>query len=74
MAQLSVCEFLNQGKQLPILDARSPAEYQMGHSPQAYNLPLFSNEERAPVGTLYKQTGRYEALLTGLDIVGPKMR
>ena len=74
MAQLSVCEFLNQGKQLPILDARSPAEYQMGHIPQAYNLPLFSNEERAQVGTLYKQTGRYEALLTGLDIVGSKMR
>ncbi|MEO0331907.1 MAG: tRNA 2-selenouridine(34) synthase MnmH [Bacteroidota bacterium] len=74
MAQLPVHEFLSRGEQLPILDVRSPAEYQAGHIPQAHNLPLFSNKERAQVGTLYKQTGRYEALLKGLDVVGSKMR
>ncbi|MEM9832480.1 MAG: tRNA 2-selenouridine(34) synthase MnmH [Bacteroidota bacterium] len=74
MAQLSVHEFLNHSKQLPVLDVRSPAEYRAGHIPQAHNLPLFSDDERAQVGTLYKQAGRYEALLKGLDVVGPKMR
>jgi len=74
MARLSVHEFLTQAKQLPVLDVRSPAEYQAGHVPGAHNLPLFTNEERAQVGTLYKQTGRHEAFLRGLDLVGPKMR
>ncbi len=74
MAHLPISAFLEQSSSIPILDVRSPAEYQSGHIPRAHNLPLFSNEERAQVGTLYKQTGRYEALLQGLDIVGPKMR
>lgn len=58
----------------PLLDVRTPAEYERGHIPGAYNLPLFSNEERAVVGTTYKQAGPKEALLEGLDFVGPKMR
>ena len=73
MARLSAPDFLCQAAQLPVLDVRSPAEYQAGHIPNAFNLPLFSNEERAQVGTLYKQASRYEALLKGLDLVGPKM-
>lgn len=36
-------------------------------------MPLFSDEERAVVGTLYKQKGRDSAVLEGLRIVGPKM-
>jgi len=74
MAQLSAHDFLCQAAHLPVLDVRSPAEYQAGHIPNAVNLPLFSNEERAEVGTLYKQASRHEALLKGLDLVGPKMR
>jgi tRNA 2-selenouridine synthase len=58
----------------PILDVRTPAEYAKGHIPGAFNLPLFSNEERAQVGTLYKQVSPQEALLKGLELVGPKMR
>nr|WKN39534.1 tRNA 2-selenouridine(34) synthase MnmH [Tunicatimonas sp. TK19036] len=74
MAKLPVNTFLKQASYLPVLDVRSPAEYAAGHIPHAHSVPLFSNEERAQVGTLYKQTGRYEALLKGLDLVGPKMR
>ncbi|MEM9671986.1 MAG: tRNA 2-selenouridine(34) synthase MnmH [Bacteroidota bacterium] len=73
MTQLSAHDFLCQAAHLPVLDVRSSAEYQAGHIPHAFNLPLFSNEERAQVGTLYKQANRYEALLRGLDLVGPKM-
>lgn len=56
-----------------IFDVRSPAEYAAGHIPGAINLPLFSNEERAEVGTLYKQVSPDSAMLRGLEIVGPKM-
>lgn len=57
----------------PIIDVRSPGEFDRGHIPGAFNLPLFSNDERAIVGTLYKRQGRDAALLEGLRIVGPKL-
>ena len=56
-----------------VIDVRSPAEFDRGHLPGAVNMPLFNNEERAVVGTLYKQNGRAEALERGLGFVGPKM-
>ena len=37
----------------PIVDVRSPGEYQQGHIPGAHNLPLFTDAERAAVGTTY---------------------
>jgi tRNA 2-selenouridine synthase len=56
-----------------ILDARSPAEYEQGHIPGAVSFPLFSNEERAQVGTCYKQQGQEKAIELGLAITGPKL-
>jgi tRNA 2-selenouridine synthase len=56
-----------------LLDVRSPAEHQQGHIPGAISLPLFSNEERAEVGTCYKQQGHEAAVELGLGIVGPKL-
>lgn len=67
-------QFLEQLNLYPVIDVRSPAEYAKGHIPKAINLPLFSNEARAAVGTAYKQQGRRQAILLGLDYVGPKMR
>lgn len=58
---------------VPILDVRSPGEFAQGHIPGAHNLPLFDNEERAEIGTLYKQQSREAAIERGLAIVGPKM-
>lgn len=58
---------------MPIIDVRSPGEFARGHIPGAHNLPLFINEERAIVGTIYKQQGRDPAVLEGLRIVGPKL-
>lgn len=57
----------------PVIDVRSPSEYAHGHIPGAINLPLFSDDERAVIGTLYKQKGKDAAVLEGLRIVGPKM-
>lgn len=56
-----------------ILDVRSPAEYIQGHIPGAISLPLFSDAERAQVGTVYKKIGRTEAIELGMKIVGPKL-
>lgn len=58
---------------LPLIDVRSPGEFARGHIPGVHSLPLFSDAERASVGTLYKQQGRDTAVLEGLRIVGPKM-
>ena len=66
-------DFLQLAVTMPVLDVRSPGEYQHAHIPGAYNLPLFTNEERAIVGTLYKQQGKQKAVKSGLGFFGPKM-
>ena len=58
---------------IPLLDVRSPSEFKQGHMPGAISFPMFTDEERARVGTLYKQKGKEEAVQEGLQIVGPKM-
>lgn len=57
-----------------VFDVRTPAEFAQGHIPGAVNLPLFSNEERAVVGTIYKQQNPELAMLKGLEYAGSKMR
>ncbi len=72
--RLEAAAFVRAAMGKRILDVRTPAEFAKGHLPGARNLPLFSNAERAEIGTLYKQIGREQAILRGLEIVGPKMR
>ena len=64
---LTVDAFLAAGG--PLVDVRSPGEFDQGHIPQAINLPLFSDGQRAQVGTCYKQQGRQAAVLLGLALV-----
>lgn len=66
-------EFLRAADKFPVVDVRTPSEFRQGHIPGAHNIPLFSDEERAVVGTLYKQQGREQAVLKGLEFVGPRM-
>ncbi len=68
---LSPQEFIAQN--LPIIDVRSPAEHAQAHIPNAINVPLFNDEERAKVGTVYKQKSKDAAVLLGLELVGPKL-
>ncbi|MBL7740344.1 MAG: tRNA 2-selenouridine(34) synthase MnmH [Chitinophagaceae bacterium] len=72
--KLHIDPFLELGKRLPVFDVRSPGEYNHAHIPGAYNLPLFTDEERKVVGTTYKQESREAAIKIGLDYFGPKMR
>lgn len=72
--KLTIKDFLQQSKGNPLLDVRSPGEYDHAHIPSAISLPLFTDEERKTVGTVYKQKSREEAIKTGLDFFAPKMR
>ncbi|MBU6342532.1 MAG: tRNA 2-selenouridine(34) synthase MnmH, partial [Bacteroidetes bacterium] len=65
--------FLQTQNERVILDVRSPGEFAQGHIPGAISFPLFSDAERAAVGTCYKQKGPEQALELGLQFVGPKM-
>lgn len=58
----------------PIIDVRSPGEFDKGHIPGATNIPLFNNEERAHVGTVYKQNSREAAIEVGYTYVNPKLQ
>lgn len=70
---INIEEFLKLSETHPILDVRTPAEFAHGHIPGAFNLPIFTNEERVIIGTLYKKEGKQPAVLKGLEIVGPKL-
>ncbi len=66
-------EFITLGMKSILIDVRSPREYKKGHILGAVNMPLFNDEERAEVGTLYLRSSREDAIEKGLEIVGPKM-
>jgi tRNA 2-selenouridine synthase len=72
--KLNIQQFLELSTQHPVFDVRSPGEYSHAHIPDAYSLPLFTDEERKIVGTAYKQESREKAIKIGLDFFGVKMR
>lgn len=74
LTRLNIGSFWPATKDALLLDVRSPGEYAHAHMPGAFSLPLFTNEERAVVGTAYKQESREQAIKIGLDYFGPKMR
>ena len=72
--KITIEQFLTLAQQHPVLDVRSPGEYNHAHIQGAYNLPLFNDEERKAVGTAYKQQSREVAIKIGLDYFGVKMK
>ncbi|MCH8331600.1 MAG: tRNA 2-selenouridine(34) synthase MnmH [Bacteroidetes bacterium] len=71
-SSVPIGDFLNLANELPIIDVRSPKEFAKGHIPGASNIELFSDEERAMVGTIYKQVGKKEALDKAVELIDPK--
>ena len=69
---IDVDTFLSN-KEAVILDIRTPAEYSIGHIDGAFNLPLFTDEQRVEVGTIYKKKGKELAVERGLEFVGEKL-
>ncbi len=62
-----------QEKEVLFLDTRTPKEFAEDHLPNAINLPILSNEERAVVGTTYKQVSQEKAIEQGIEFFSQKM-
>lgn len=56
-----------------IIDARTPAEFELDHIPGAINCPVLSNEERVTIGTIYKQVSPFEAKRLGAALVAANL-
>lgn len=72
--KLSIQEFLSLATHHPVVDVRSPGEFDHAHIPNAFSVPLFDDEERKIVGTTYKQKSKEDAIKAGLEYFGVKMR
>ena len=64
---------LREKKDFSLVDVRSPSEFEEHSIPGSINIPLFTDEERAEVGTLYKQVSVEAAKKRGLEIVSAKL-
>lgn len=71
---VSISTLFEEYNNVPLIDVRSPAEFSEGHIIGAINVPIFSDEERAKVGTTYKQIGKKQAVTLGFTYVSPKMK
>ncbi len=56
-------------KKTPLIDVRAPVEFQQGSLPGAINLPILNDDERAQVGTVYKEQGNEAATKLGHQLV-----
>jgi len=56
-----------------LVDARTPAEFAEATIPGAINVPIFDDEQRVRVGTLYKQQGKNVAKRLAVELVAPKI-
>lgn len=70
---LTVERMLENRELYYVVDVRSPGEYGEAHIPGAVNVPLFTDEERAQVGTAYWKEGADRAKLVGLSLVSPRL-
>lgn len=77
MKEIHINEWFTQRKidhdHFVLIDVRAPLEFEDGHIPGAVNIPLFTNDERAIIGTLYKQQGTVNAKWKAMEIVSPKI-
>jgi tRNA 2-selenouridine synthase len=64
---------LTKLKEVLIIDVRSPCEHESENIPGSLNVPLLSNDERAIIGTLYKQEGELKARREAMRIISPKI-
>lgn len=58
---------------ITLIDVRSPKEFSEFTIPGSINIPVFNNDERAEIGTLYKQVSPEKASERGLEIFSTKL-
>ena len=56
-----------------VCDVRSPAEWEDDHVPGSVSTPVLDNEERARVGTIYKQESPFLAKKLGASLVAKNL-
>lgn len=72
--QVDIEQFLKLSEKVPVFDVRSPGEYLHAHIPGAHTLPLFTDEQRSGIGTLYKKESRQLAVDKGLEFFSVRMK
>ena len=70
---ISVDLYFENLEHIPLIDVRSPGEFAAGHIPNATNIELFTDDERAVVGTAYKKESKERAIEIGFEYVKPKL-
>ena len=73
ITRVEISDFLDLSTKFPVIDVRSPGEYNKGHIPGSFNIPLFNNNERSEIGKKYKQVSREAAVYAGLEFAGTKL-
>lgn len=73
--EITLQEFLKKQRvrNLTVIDVRSPKEFQEFAIPGSTNIPVFSDEEREEIGTLYKQVSPEAAKERGLELFSSKL-
>ncbi|MEG1142421.1 MAG: tRNA 2-selenouridine(34) synthase MnmH [Clostridia bacterium] len=56
------------------IDVRTESEYQEDNILNAFNMPLFKDNEHNEVGTIYKMQGKHEAIQKGFEYVTYKLK
>jgi tRNA 2-selenouridine synthase len=68
---IKIQDCLNKG--YLFIDVRTPKEFNYSTIPGAINIPLFSNQERAIIGKLYKEKGQQKAIKEGFKIISKSL-
>ena len=58
----------------PMMDVRAPIEFAKGAFPSSENCPILDNEQRAEIGTRYRQEGKEQAIDLGHRLATPEIR
>ena len=72
--QVDIEKFLKLSEHFPVFDVRSPGEFSHAHIPGALPLPLFADDQRSIIGTIYKKESRQLAVDKGLEFFSVRMK
>ncbi len=72
---ITIEQYLQERAEKPLLmvDVRSPSEFKEASVPGSINIPIFTDQERAEIGTIYKQINEDAAKDRGVAIVSAKL-
>ncbi len=69
---ITVKEALRSGDAI-FIDTRTPKEFAEDHLPNAVNIPIFSNDERALIGKIYTKISQEKAIEKGVELFSHKL-